>query len=60
MGADSWALLRAGVPLTLLLDLADPAGPDSVAILAAEGLARSDEYGIDVPVTVVAEEAAGQ
>ncbi len=30
-------LLRAGVPLTLLLDLADPSGPDSVAAYAHEG-----------------------
>lgn len=30
------ALLQAGVPLTLLLDLAHPNGPDSHAILTAE------------------------
>jgi hypothetical protein len=30
------ALLRAGVPLTLLLDLADPAGPDSVGHFDSE------------------------
>ena len=29
-------LLRAGVPLSLLLDLADPDGPDTRAIMAAE------------------------
>lgn len=29
-------ILARGVPLTLLLDLADPAGPDSVAINATE------------------------
>jgi hypothetical protein len=29
-------LLDRGVPLTLLLDLADPVGPDSHAINAAE------------------------
>ena len=29
-------LLDAGVPLTLLLDLADPAGPDSQAINSVE------------------------
>jgi hypothetical protein len=29
-------LLRAGVPLSLLLDLADPAGPDTRGIMAAE------------------------
>lgn len=30
-------LLRAGVSLTLLLDLAEPAGPDSAAAYADEG-----------------------
>lgn len=30
------ALLRDGVPLTLLMDLADPAGPNSRGILLAE------------------------
>ncbi len=30
------ALLLAHVPLTLLADLADPAGPDSSAVYAAE------------------------
>lgn len=30
------SLLHAGVPLSLLLDLADPAGPDSSAVYAAE------------------------
>ena len=30
-------LLRAGVPLTLLLDLAEPTGPDSVSAYAHEG-----------------------
>jgi hypothetical protein len=29
-------LLDSGIPLTLLLDLADPAGPDSRAINAVE------------------------
>lgn len=29
-------LLEAGIPLSLLLDLADPAGPDSRAINAVE------------------------
>jgi hypothetical protein len=29
-------LLARGVPLTLLIDLTDPAGPDSVAINGAE------------------------
>ncbi|HTR69015.1 MAG TPA: hypothetical protein VMH41_02155 [Mycobacteriales bacterium] len=31
-------LLTAGVPLSLLLDLAVPGGPDSTAILADEAL----------------------
>ena len=31
------ALLRSGVPLTLLLDLADPHGPDSPGRFANEG-----------------------
>ncbi len=30
-------LLEAGVPLTLLLDLAEPAGPHSPAVYVAEG-----------------------
>ena len=29
-------LLRHGVPLSLLMDLADPAGPDSAAIARSE------------------------
>jgi hypothetical protein len=29
-------LLKSGVPITLVLDLLDPAGPDSAAILAGE------------------------
>jgi hypothetical protein len=29
-------LLRAGVPLSLLIDLISPDGPDSVSILAGE------------------------
>jgi hypothetical protein len=29
-------LLRAGIPLSLLLDLADPNGPDTQAIMEAE------------------------
>jgi hypothetical protein len=29
-------LLDSGVPLSLLLDLADPGGPDSIAINAVE------------------------
>lgn len=30
------SLLRAGVPLSLLVDLADPSGPHSSAVYAAE------------------------
>ena len=30
------AALASGVPLTLLMDLADPAGPDSRTVLATE------------------------
>ncbi|MCW2616484.1 MAG: hypothetical protein JWN08_3478 [Frankiales bacterium] len=30
-------LLRAGVPLTLLVDLVDPHGPDSRALFGVEG-----------------------
>lgn len=36
-GSAPLALLAAGVPITLLLDLADPAGPDSRAVLREEG-----------------------
>jgi len=32
------ALLEAGVPLTLLLDLTDPKGPHSEQVYAAEGV----------------------
>ena len=31
-------LLAAGIPLTLLIDLASPAGPDSRSILEAESV----------------------
>lgn len=31
-------LLAAGVPLTLLLDLAEPAGPDSIEIMRVENV----------------------
>ena len=34
------AWMRAGVPVTLLIDLLDPRGPDSAAILVAEGRRR--------------------
>ena len=36
--AEVMHLLEEGVPLTLLADLASPDGPESPAILAAEGL----------------------
>ena len=36
LAARARSLLRAGVPLSLLVDLADPAGPDSSAVYAAE------------------------
>jgi len=34
-------LLRAGVPLSLLIDLVDPEGPDSSAISLVEGAPSS-------------------
>lgn len=34
--ARTGALLRAGVPLSLLMDLADPAGPRSAELLLTE------------------------
>lgn len=43
------ALLASGVPLSLLADLADPAGPDSVEIARREG----------VPGLLVVPDAAG-
>lgn len=36
------ALLRAGIPLTLLLDLGDPAGPRSEALLREERRSRPE------------------
>ena len=36
MTAPILSLLESGVPLTLLIDLADPAGPDSRSINAVE------------------------
>jgi hypothetical protein len=36
--ARAWSLLRAGVPLSLLCDLAAPDGPPSRAIYAAESV----------------------
>ncbi|MDX6224395.1 MAG: hypothetical protein QOE64_771, partial [Frankiales bacterium] len=38
MDSRAAALLRAGVPLSLLLDLAEAAGPDSREILRVEGV----------------------
>ena len=35
------AWLGAGVPVTLVIDLLDPRGPDSAAILVAEGRRRA-------------------
>jgi hypothetical protein len=40
-GSDVMELLRLGVPLTLLLDLADPLGPHSAELYAFEGSADS-------------------
>ena len=37
--ARAWSLLRAGVPLSLLCDLAEPDGPPSREIFAAEVVA---------------------
>ncbi len=37
--ARAWSLLRAGVPLSLLCDLADPGGPPSREIYTAEVVA---------------------
>lgn len=39
-------LLGAGIPLTLLLDLAHPAGPDSLAILEDERAARAQSAAV--------------
>jgi hypothetical protein len=36
---DVMALLRQGIPLTLLLDLADPSGPHSIDLYVHEGSA---------------------
>lgn len=38
-GSDVMELLRQGVPLTLLLDLADPSGPRSDELYLLEGSA---------------------
>ena len=56
------AALAAGVPLTLLMDLADPAGPDSRTVLATEvadlGWLRDLAFPIAVP-DQVSDRAAG-
>lgn len=44
--AQAWSLLRAGVPLSLLCDLADPEGPRSREICTAEAVA--DDVRIDL------------
>ena len=38
------ALLAAGCPITLLCDLADPDGPDSIAMNAAERSAHDPRW----------------
>jgi hypothetical protein len=43
------AALAAGVPLTLLADLADPAGPDSRHILATETADMGWLHGLAYP-----------
>ena len=40
-GFDVMEMLRQGIPLTLLLDLADPFGPRSEEIYRTEGRAES-------------------
>jgi hypothetical protein len=40
-GSDVMEMLRLGIPLTLLLDLADPLGPHSAELYAYEGKADS-------------------
>ena len=44
--ARGWSLLRAGIPLSLLCDLAFPDGPPSREILAAEAVA--DDLALDL------------
>jgi hypothetical protein len=46
--AQAWSLLRAGVPLSLLCDLADPDGPASREICTAEAV------GADVAIDLAA------
>lgn len=43
---EPWGLLTAGVPLSLLLDLQDPCGPDSVT---AYELEEGDTSWVPVP-----------
>ena len=45
--ARTWSLLRAGVPLSLLCDLAYPDGPPSREILTAEAI--EDDYRLSHP-----------
>ncbi len=45
--ARTWSLLRAGVPLSLLCDLAHPDGPPSREILTAEAI--EDDYRLSHP-----------
>ena len=42
----AWSLLRAGVPISLLCDLADPEGPRSREIYTAEVVA--EDVAIDL------------
>lgn len=57
--ARGWSLLRAGVPLSLICDLAFPDGPPSREILTVEALeddvARSHPRGrsIELPETTI-------
>ena len=49
-GADfALALLAAKVPLTLILDLSEPAGPSSRELYAVEGIPRQWLPGPDWP-----------
>lgn len=52
------AALQRGIPLTLLLDLAEPSGPDSARILATETADLSWMTGLAFPATPVIDEAA--
>lgn len=48
------ALVAAGIPLSLLMDLADPAGPDSAEILRREGVRTVVLPGAGRPAAVLA------